>query len=313
VGVLGVAKALALRSEIMSNFKRMVQARIDKTGESWSTAARYVRAQVGEAKVPHEGMVTPRPGNLASLLVELGAPSTFAVLTGRVPARGASASFAAAETQMRRLLTDPLWYAETGAVQKVVTYEQHQELVREGAADDTRLQMIRSFRNEHKFTFSDRCRKCERWIWCDEEERAGKCFCGAEYRIVFDLAPVYHWTTLAHNARCMDCGVERIPQFVGTGISPWHTINRGQVQCNICFARSGARPVGAPMEIRVFRYKCDESLNGKPCTSGHGVHRAPNQPAPPLRDDLFCTLHGRIAHMTLAEPREGTIVTMSRA
>jgi len=48
----------------MSNFDKLVQARIDKTGESWATAARNVRAQV-HAPAPSPP-VAPSPPNTTS-------------------------------------------------------------------------------------------------------------------------------------------------------------------------------------------------------------------------------------------------------
>jgi len=217
----------------MSNFKKMVQARIDKTGESWSTAAHHVRAPVaGTASPP------PPPSGLARLLGEMYAPGTFTVQTGRVPAVGRSTILSAAQEQARRLAEHPQWYAETGRIQMTVTREDHELLVREGAANDTTIQMIRTFQDQ--VTFSERCCKCHRWIWCDRE-RSGTCFCGSEYRVLFDLAPVLHGS-MAHNARCMDCGVERIMHPVSSGISPWHLVNNGQSQCNLCHAKAPAVP-----------------------------------------------------------------------
>jgi restriction system protein len=52
--VLGVVEAITGRSKIMSNFKKMAEARMAKTGESWSSASRYVREQ-GQGRGRPEG------------------------------------------------------------------------------------------------------------------------------------------------------------------------------------------------------------------------------------------------------------------
>jgi hypothetical protein len=153
-----------------------------------------------------------------------------------MPSVGRSADPRTATAQARELATNPVWYAETGRIQRLVTREERDLLILHGAADDAAVQTIRSFTNEEKITFSERCRKCRRWIWCREGDRSGTCTCGAAYRVVFDLAPVYHWT-MAHGARCMDCGVEQMLHPKDSGISPWHVVNDGQSQCNICHAR----------------------------------------------------------------------------
>lgn len=119
-----------------------------------------------------------------------------------------------------------------------VTAEQSHALIHCGAADDNTTQMIRSFRDDSFMTFSERCDTCGRWIWCGSDERTGACFCGHDYRIAFDLARPFHWTR-PHNARCMDCGVERIMHPVERGISPWHLVNDGQSRCNICHVKAG--------------------------------------------------------------------------
>lgn len=186
----------------------------------------------------------PLPVELANLLAELRAVNTFAVLTGRVPAAGGSTTYSVAQAQAVRLMNNPQWYAETGAGQKGISRELHEKLLHEGAADDTKSQMIRSFHAEQGHTFSERCSRCRRWIWCGDREFDGRCICGAAYRIVFDLPEVEHWSQ-RREWLCMDCGKEQQQrEWVGPR-QPWHLVNARQAQCDPCYQK---QPTGADFE-----------------------------------------------------------------
>ncbi len=225
----------------MSDFKKLVEARMAKTGESWSTAAHYVRTQAptqAEGLTP-EAVVNDGPPpvlTLELLLKELRAPSTFSVLTGRVPAVGRSGSFQAAVAQSERLAANPLYYAETGVVKTTVSLALHEELLRQGAADDRQIQMIRTHM-ENDTTFSKACRNCRRWVWCAETEREAACVCGQRYRVVFDLAEVYHWT-MRRGWLCTDCGSESRLTERHEGRNPWHFVDQWQTQCNACHLKA---------------------------------------------------------------------------
>lgn len=182
---------------------------------------------------------------VAPLLERLHA-EPFQVVVGRVPAIGRSASLEAASAQAARLAASPMLYAESGSASMQVTPHEAHALIHCGAADANATQIIRSFHNDKQITFSDHCDNCRRWIWCATDEREGTCFCGHPYRVVFDLAPVRHWTK-PQNARCMDCGIERIPHPVERGISPWHPVNEGQSRCNPCHEKA-AGSTAAPAD-----------------------------------------------------------------
>ena len=61
----------------MSNFDKLVQARIDKTGESWATAARQVRAQAPTSgKTDDTGLIVNQP---RFRHVSLGNPTEYEI------------------------------------------------------------------------------------------------------------------------------------------------------------------------------------------------------------------------------------------
>jgi len=234
----------------MSNFKRLVEARIAKTGESWSTASRQVRAQ---AVVPASVAPALVPSELEALLAALKVSTTFGVATGRMPNVGASASLAVATQIARDRVQNPTWYAETGPISMAIARTQHDLLVANGAAERGEIQIIRSFHNDHGATFSARCDECKAWIWCgtNENEREDQCRCGATYRVVFDAEP--DWT-MNQDWLCADCGATQKLTEVAAGRNPWHLLNKWQVQCNLCHAKAG-RPGGALVpEIRERRF-----------------------------------------------------------
>ncbi len=188
--------------------------------------------EIGKNIVLHVRLTLSHP--LYALLRRLDAPTTFSVLTGRVPAGGVSGTVAIAREQSQRLATNPQWYAESGGVKINVTDPEHQLLVAQGAADSGQVQIVRSFKNEQRITFAERCDKCRRWISCGELEREGACVCGHKYRIVFNLPQAKQWT-LHDGPCCLDCGKAFRPrEWVGPR-QPWHPVNDGQMQCDDCY------------------------------------------------------------------------------
>jgi hypothetical protein len=76
--VLGSAKAIcASENIVMSNFDKLVQARIDKTGESWATAARNVRRHAPTAPKPDAPGLTFRQPRFRH--VYLGNPTEYEI------------------------------------------------------------------------------------------------------------------------------------------------------------------------------------------------------------------------------------------
>jgi hypothetical protein len=72
----------------MSNFKKMVQARIDKTGESWSTAAGHVRAAAGTGSTD-QGTTAPVASGTFGSSGTSGPPDGDGISPGGGPAVGA--------------------------------------------------------------------------------------------------------------------------------------------------------------------------------------------------------------------------------
>ncbi len=170
---------------------------------------------------------------LYALLSKLRAPTTFSVLTGRLPAVGVSASLQAAIDQANRLGSNPQWYAETGAVQMLVSHTDHDLLLSNGAAHDRKVQMIRSHATEQVTTFAAKCDNCRRWVSLGTVERKGTCVCGKHYRITFDLVPVRH-RSRHRGPCCMDCGKEMAIHGSSGSLRPWHVVNEGQSRCSEC-------------------------------------------------------------------------------
>lgn len=168
-----------------SKLKKMVRARTEKTGQSWQTALRYVRAQAAPAM-----SVPPR---VAELLRSLHAPTAFSMLVGRVPSTAAGANFELVQKQADDLARYPRYYAATGSATSTITLDDHNLLIAHGAADDRSVQIIRSCKLEGELvkvfthtTFSERCHNCDGLIWCGEDEHEADCVCGQHYRVSFD-------------------------------------------------------------------------------------------------------------------------------
>lgn len=212
-----------------SHLKALVRARMEKTGESHQAALRHVRAHVPGSAEDAE------PAWLAQLLEELRTPTTFAVLVGRIRPIAGSADPRVAEEQARDLAANPVYYAETGSVEKAIPFDQYTQLIEHGAADDRRVQMIRSTRQENGSTvhLSEGCDRCRRWIIAGDKEREGTCFCGHSYRVVYDLHPNGRWS-LQEGDCCMECGQQLgFREWVGDR-QPWHVVNDGQIRCHPC-------------------------------------------------------------------------------
>lgn len=180
--------------------------------------------------------------SVEQLLAELRVPSTFGVVTGRMPAVGASATLAVAIEQARQLAEHPAYYAASGSVDMIVTKTESDALLADGAATDE-IQIIRSFKPDRHIGFSDQCEGCRRWIYCGDSEHADVCLCGRQYRVTFDLTSA-DWT-MRQGVRCMTCGTAAGMTEVREGRNPWRIVNAYQEECNRCSVGGSEAGVGA--------------------------------------------------------------------
>jgi hypothetical protein len=219
------------------NFKKLVKQHAAKTGKSYTAA---LRDFVDEASAPlaedDSGKRSlPDSSGVEALLLRLQS-SSFGVLVGRVPAMAGSANLAIAQAHARDLAVHPKFFAESGLVEMIITPAELEALVATGAARSPDVQVIRSFKNDHGVTFSEDCQTCRRWIWCGDTERETTCACGQVYRVVFDLAPQYHWTKAA-GPRCLDCGSPYSLTEPSEQRNPWRMLNEWQMRCHACASR----------------------------------------------------------------------------
>ncbi len=202
-------------------------------------------------------MIEQPPGrrSVDELLAQLHTPSPFAVLVGRIPATAGGANAELVLKQVQDLAQNPKYYAKTGGVDMMVSLDEHNTLIAAGAIDDRKGQIIRS----HRFaagepfatlTFSDRCKKCRRWIWCGESDRESTCICGHLYRVSFDLIRDLVWGKRRY-ACCADCGVEAAMHPVAAGYSPWRSLSAWQFQCHKCYQADERGPLPAAAALRV--------------------------------------------------------------
>jgi hypothetical protein len=218
-----------------SRFKKAVKARIDQAGGSWEGAVRFVRAQ-GEGTRQGGSPPPAGPRSVPEMLALLQAPSTFELVVGRMPAVAAGANLALVQKQADDLARNPRYYAKSGGADYTVSLDEHNKLIAAGALDDREGQMIRSNRFVGPLegtTFSDRCKTCDRWIWCGNAPRESECVCGHRYRVAFDLIELFAWNK-QQDPRCADCGVRFGLQPVDAGHSPWRNLNEWQMQCFKC-------------------------------------------------------------------------------
>lgn len=218
-----------------SRFKKAVRARIDQSGGSWEAAVRHVRAQ-GPGRPPPGGPTQDVSRSVSELLALLQAPSTFELVVGRIPAVAAGANLALVQKQAEDLARNPRYHAKSGGADYTISLEEHNRLIAAGALDDREGQMIRTNRFIGPLegaTFSDRCKSCDRWIWCGNAPRESECVCGHRYRVAFDLIEHLAWNKQQH-PRCADCGGRFGLHPVDTGHSPWHQLNEWQPQCSKC-------------------------------------------------------------------------------
>ena len=208
------------------------------------TAARARQATHGGHYAAHYRLLEnagPDTPAIRNLLAVLRASTTFPVAVGRTRPQPSATPEIAVENA-RRLARNPSFFAETGPIQMAITPSQYHALLAAGAADDVRVQVIRSLKDGHGTTFSQTCKRCFSYISCGENERMGTCACGHEYRIVFDSPN--NWM-LRKGWSCMECGKGYTPrEWVGP-VQPWHPVNDGQILCDECFH---ANPRGAKAE-----------------------------------------------------------------
>jgi hypothetical protein len=172
----------------------------------------------------------PQDRTVVQLLAELQVDVPFGVETGRIAA-GTDGNLQILGSEPDALSRDQKYFAQSGTVQLRITRHQMEALRRKGAPGGD-VEVMRSFKNDQNVTFSEHCPGCRRWIHLGRAEREGQCFCGQNYRVVFDLTPE-NWSR-PQEMRCMDCGVELAVSPAGSGLNPWQMINGHQMQCAAC-------------------------------------------------------------------------------
>lgn len=205
--------------------KKHIRALMKKTGMSHQAASNALTDGV------HPPADQSAIRSVAQLMGLLHVSTMLPVSVRCVAAIGRSADPAIAASQSRQLAEHPLFYAESGAGEIVVSPAEMAALVTAGAAE-AGVQVLRAFRDDHHVTFSGRCSNCARWIWCGHTERETKCFCGHLYRVAFDLVPI-DWS-MPQGARCMDCGAVRHLTEPSEGRNPWVSVNDWQMRCAAC-------------------------------------------------------------------------------
>lgn len=218
--------------------KQRIRAHMQKTGMSY-------QASVNTLEQPPK-VSADRP--LTKLLADLGVPSCFAVAVRRVVG-GRSATLEVAQAQARALAASPMFAAEAGAIEMVVTAGEMRTLLAAGAANED-TQIHRAFRDARQTTFSNRCRRCRRWIWLGTTECDGNCVCSQGFRVTFGTHQDWE---LAQGLRCMDCGVAFALADPSKRQSPWRVVSESQSQCASCVNAS------APRSVRI-----EEDETGKP-------------------------------------------------
>ena len=139
------------------------------------------------------------------------------------------------------------------------------KLVAAGAADGS-IQVIRTHHGEEPlgiFSFSERCERCKRWVWCGRDEREDACVCGHRYRVVFDLPPVLHWTQKRGQC-CMDCGAENTFTQPHEGRNPWHPVSVAQIRCNACHLANAVAETGKVRGVLSNRVLATSPITGDP-------------------------------------------------
>jgi|SRR5450432_981816 len=172
----------------------------------------------------------PEDRTVVQLLAELQVDVPFGVETGRLAA-STDANPQIPTEEPSALPRNQKYFAQSGAVQLRISRDQMEALRRIGAPGKD-VEVMRSFKNAQNVTFSEHCPGCRRWIHLGGVAHEGQCFCGQNYRVVFDMTPE-DWS-LQQEMRCMDCGIELTMSLAGSGLNPWHAINRHQMQCAAC-------------------------------------------------------------------------------
>lgn len=229
----------------MSNFTKLVDARMAKTGENWQTAERAIRAQViravtvGDEPAESKAETVPPPASIDpidALIASLRSFHIGSILVGRIPAVGASATASVAAEHARELAEHPKYFAQSASVQTRISLDHMHALIARGATEEDGIQRIRVFRYEESpTTFSVPCANCKRWIWCGLDEHAGACKCRQKYEITFDGESDWN---LPQGWLCMDCGDPNEMALIGDARNPWHPVNERQQACDVCFHMS---------------------------------------------------------------------------
>jgi hypothetical protein len=249
---------------IDKDFKALVRARMAQTGENYTTAKRALEHQAPPARstqaapAPRDNPAPMAPSDVLAILRAV----PFAVAVRPFIPHAVSATFAVAK-QAAAMAGVEGYIAESGAAAIGVTADIGRTLIAVGAADARRVQVIRTFHNEHGVEFSERCAKCRSWIFCGTEEREGHCLCGHAYRVVFDLAKLLWWKQKRDRV-CVDCGTAfGFREWRGPRLA-WDQLNEWQQRCGACTTgehkcgASGMVPMGMGGGVGLpMRVQCD--------------------------------------------------------
>jgi hypothetical protein len=179
---------------------------------------------------PEEIPMKPEDRTVVQLLADLRVDVAFGVETGRIAAI-TEANPPTFTMDADALRWNQKYFAQSGTVQLRITRHQMEALRRKGAPGDD-VQIMRSFKNAQNVTFSENCPGCRRWIHLGDADHKGQCFCGQNYRVVFDMTPE-DWSR-RQGMRCMDCGLELSTVLAAAVLNPWHSINAHQMRCAAC-------------------------------------------------------------------------------
>jgi hypothetical protein len=217
-----------------SNLKKMIRARMEKTGESYQTARRHVRGiDVGSGDA---SSTTPKDPDIVAILREFRVGHISSIEIRR--RRGArSADRATAVARAASLAADPVWTARSDSFRKTIKRPAFDVLKKLGATEQGTMQrIVVRDPSDAPLSFSVQCAKCHLWINCRDSERDEKCLCGQAFSVVFENTP--EWTPEQLEAvrfnRCAGCGGEFGLYPQGHRLGQWNPLTRSMAACADC-------------------------------------------------------------------------------
>lgn len=212
----------------MSNFKKLVAARMAKTGESYSTAARHLRSQVETPLI----LTVATPDPVDTLIQKLRPVHVSSILIGTLPLSVAGANYEVLKRHLdERVRNHPQYFAETASFQTMLSESEYRGLLGRGATPRYETQKIRLMPGQGG---SVPCAHCTGWILIPFGAYSGACDCGEKFEVSFD-GDGQEKSDIPEDWLCMKCG-EPFDQIVeGDARNPWHGLNDCQQVCNICF------------------------------------------------------------------------------